>query len=359
MMYTKQDARMTQGLAILCMLVLHLFCRLGADVYGTPLIWLNDTTPLVYVFGFFAEICVPLYSLIVGYAQELLYEQGRSSWSNRRARILKLMQTYWIIVVLFSAIGLIKQDSLIPGSLASFVKTLFLLHSYNGAWWYLHSYVLLLLVPPAILLFPVRRLNSILGGGILCAIVTILWYILGRFGLRASSAPDYDWIRFILVELENLIGIMPAVWFGGFMCRYRLFDKAARWMDGFVPSKARQRRLFAVVIGILVIGFYLLHKSVLASFNAVAVFLIFNLWQKSSVAVQVFSFFGKHSTNIWLTHMFFYLCLFPSLVQELRYPLLMLLGLLVLSLAASFSVSGIHKGISRLTLRKYPLPINS
>ena len=51
-MYTKQDAKMTQGLAIVCMVVLHLFCRQGRDVLGQPLIWLNETTPFVYWFGF-------------------------------------------------------------------------------------------------------------------------------------------------------------------------------------------------------------------------------------------------------------------------------------------------------------------
>lgn len=32
--YNKQDAIMTKGLVILSMLVLHLFCRTGNDVYG-------------------------------------------------------------------------------------------------------------------------------------------------------------------------------------------------------------------------------------------------------------------------------------------------------------------------------------
>lgn len=162
-MYTKQDAKMTQGLAILCMLVLHLFCRLGKDVYGTPLIWLNERTPLVYLFGFFAEICVALYSLTLGYAQELLYEQGQSSRENRIKRILKLMETYWVVVILFSLIGLIKRDPLIPGNLLNFLKTLVLLYRYNGAWWFLHSYVFLLLIPPTIILYPVRH-SGLIGG---------------------------------------------------------------------------------------------------------------------------------------------------------------------------------------------------
>ena len=44
--YSKQDAVMIRGLAILCMVVLHLFCRTGKDVFGKPLLWINLRTPL-------------------------------------------------------------------------------------------------------------------------------------------------------------------------------------------------------------------------------------------------------------------------------------------------------------------------
>ena len=63
---------MTKGLAILSMVVLHLFCRKGENVFGTPLFWLNTDTPFVYIFGFLAEIGVPLYSMCSGYAHFML-----------------------------------------------------------------------------------------------------------------------------------------------------------------------------------------------------------------------------------------------------------------------------------------------
>ncbi len=44
--YSKQDAVMIRGLAILCMVVLHLFCRTGKDVFGKPLLWINSTIPV-------------------------------------------------------------------------------------------------------------------------------------------------------------------------------------------------------------------------------------------------------------------------------------------------------------------------
>ena len=73
--YSKQDAVMTRGMAILCMVVLHLFCRTGKDVFGRPLLWINSTIPVVFLFGFFSEICVPLYSLCAGYIVAQLSRQ--------------------------------------------------------------------------------------------------------------------------------------------------------------------------------------------------------------------------------------------------------------------------------------------
>ena len=89
--YSKQDAVMTRGMAILCMVVLHLFCRTGKDVFGRPLLWINSTIPVVFLFGFFSEICVPLYSLCAGYARQYMEEKKKSSWKNNFHRIMKLM----------------------------------------------------------------------------------------------------------------------------------------------------------------------------------------------------------------------------------------------------------------------------
>ena len=46
---TKRDSKMLKGIAILAMLMLHLFCRRDNLPY-TPLLWIGDT-PLIYYFG--------------------------------------------------------------------------------------------------------------------------------------------------------------------------------------------------------------------------------------------------------------------------------------------------------------------
>lgn len=222
--YSKQDAVMIRGLAILCMVVLHLFCRTGKDVFGKPLLWINSTIPVVFLFGFFSEICVPLYSLCAGYARQYMEEKRKSSWKNNFHRIIKLMVNYWIVLVLFSILGLIFDvDNKIPGSLIKFLKSIVLLHSYNGAWWYLNTYILLLLIPTKILLNPIKKVEY-KKGLIMCLLFEIGWYVVTKIGLIPDVPEKMKVVLFIKNELVNLITVLPFVWAGAIICKEKLVD---------------------------------------------------------------------------------------------------------------------------------------
>ena len=351
MRYTKDDARMTQGLAILCMVILHLFCRTGSNVLGTPLLWLDSETPFVFWFGFFAEICVPVYSLCTGYAQQLLWEGGRSGIRDRAGRILKLMRNYWIVLVLFCMLGLIFDNgNAIPGSLGQFLKGIVLLHSYNGAWWYLNTYVILLALPPALLLLPVRK-RKLLPGLLLCAGFHVMWYLVNKFGLVPDMVSAPAAVQFIRKELVNLAGILAYIWAGGLLCRYRVMDQLGDWFEKRIPARARKQVLLALAVVIFVLT-NLIHKAVLMGFVALAVFFLFNLWEKGQRTKRVCLFLGTHSTNIWLVHMFFYSGFLRGPVLAARYPILMLCALLALSLGSSYVIMQIDRwvqlGITRL-----------
>lgn len=346
-LYGKQDAIMTKGMAIICMVVLHLFCRTGKDVFGTPLLWLNETTPLVSWFGFFAEVCVPIYSLCAGYAQQYMEQQGKLSWKSNVRRIRKLLVNYWIILVLFCGIGfLLDIDSSIPGSLTAFIKSIFLLHSYNGAWWYLNTYILLLLIPPQILLWLVKKLKYQYGL-IFCLVLQVGWYFITRLNMIPSILPEISVAVFLEKEIVNLISILPYIWCGAFLCKGRLVEKCYSWMRRHISDKSYNLVLL-LLWGTLFICTNLIHKAVIFGIVSVLSFLIFNLLRKSKSVKMIFLFLGKHSTNIWLTHMFFYACLFKGLVIIVRYPLFILLFMLLLCIMTSYVVMGIEGIIYKL-----------
>ena len=334
---------MTRGLAILAMVVLHLFCRRGEDVFGTPLLWVNETTPLVYYFGFFAEICVPIYSLCAGYARALGCAQGRETWRGNLKRILRLMENYWIILVLFSIFGLIfDRTGSIPGTPLDFLKSVFLLHSYNGAWWYLNTYILTLLIPASVLLLPVKKLRGFEGFAVFFG-YDLLWYLIERLGLWPSSTVPV--IAFVLKEANNLLGILAWYWTGAYICKENCLDRAAAWIETHIRTQWQKPVLLLCFVS-LFIGFNLLQKAVLAGTMGVLTFFIFNLWQKSANTNKVFLFLGKHSTNIWLVHMFFYHTLFTGLVCFAKYPILILASLLILCISFSYIVLFLHNRLS-------------
>lgn len=344
MRYRKEDAQMTQGLAILCMVVLHLFCRVGSDVLGTPLLWLDSETPFVFWFGFFAEICVPVYSLCTGYAQQLLWEGGRSGIRERTGRILRLMRNYWIVLVLFCALGLVfDKTNTVPGSLGQFLKSIVLLHSYNGAWWYLNTYIILLALPPVVLLLPVHKMK-LTPGLLFCGAFHVFWYLLNKFGFIPDAASAPAALQFLRKELVNLVGILPYIWVGGLLCKYRAVERLWDWFGQVIPAKGRKTVLLTVAISGFVAA-NIIHKAVLMGFAAVAVFLLFNMWEKGQRTRKAMLFLGRHSTNIWLVHMFFYSGFLREPVLAVRYPVLMLGVLLALCICSSYVIIQIDRWI--------------
>ena len=84
-------------------------------------------------------------------------------------------------------------------------------------------------------------------------------------------------------------------------------------------------------------------RAFLGGFAALAVFLLFNLWEKGRKTRKTMLFLGKHSTNIWLVHMFFYSGFLRTPVLAVRYPIPMLIMLLALSVCASYVIMEIDR----------------
>lgn len=335
---------MTKGMAILCMVVLHLFCRRGADVYGTPLLWVSPGVPLVYWFGFYSEICIHIYSICAGYALfrgYCLSSDWKESYKACIRRLPRLLLNYWVVVCLFSVVGLlVRSQNNIPGSFSDFILNVFLLRSYNGAWWYMNTYVLLTVLSP-VLLFPIRRLSAKLSVTI-SLVISVSWYILNRFNI-ISVIPQQAVLSFVFKECKNLMDILPAVWIGASFCKAKFFDQInEKWK----VEKYQLSILVAWIILFVVTN--IIEKAVFVLPCAVLTFILFNLWIKPEWIKQAFLFLGKHSTNIWLTHMFFYLVLFKGLVQKAVYPVFMLGFMLILCIATSYVVMAIEKNVLAL-----------
>ncbi|MFD0829824.1 acyltransferase family protein [Neobacillus sp. M.A.Huq-85] len=339
MEFTKQDMKMTKGVAIMFMLLLHLFCRKDVNgLYDTfPII---NGVPLAYYIGLFGDACVPIYCFASGYGLYLSIKnsQGKTLRKNGM-RIFRLLINYWIILFLFVGIGILAGKSeTLPGNPINFILNFFVLsNSYNGAWWFLQTYIILVLVAPGLFKI-VRKYNSyaliIISGFVY--LVAYIQRIKQVIDLGDSAALNMIVNAIVLFGTSQLPFIVGAIF-----AKDKIYTKISKKLSR-VPMKNILCLLGILLLAVLH-GFY--ESMIIAPITGIAFICLFNLVDKSKRLQKVLDYFGTHSTNIWLTHMFFYMTIFPNLVFAAKYPLLIFCWLVLLCLTSSHVVNFIYKPI--------------
>ncbi len=147
----KNDAKMVQGLSVLAMVCLHLFCRENwAELYATPVMLFG--LPVSFYFAQISDFCVFGFALCSGYAHMTLYGKDHY-YRNRLTSLLVLYGKFWLIMLVFTVAAVIAGQSSVftsdlPGYFLSYTGAI---PFYNGAWWYLPVYAVLVLVSPLLM----------------------------------------------------------------------------------------------------------------------------------------------------------------------------------------------------------------
>lgn len=335
---TKRDSKMLKGVAILSMLMLHLFCRKENLPY-TPLLWIGST-PLIYYFGLFGDICVAVYCFISGYAHYL--QSSKGELQQRWKRLLRFMIPFWVIAVVFSLIGLLAGNSVIPGSIKEFLlNCLTIKNSYNGAWWYANTYILLVALQPLSRKF-VERCPAWLVILLTFAFYTVSYGI--RFwGWGACDSVIPSW------SITH-VGLLGTSYFpyaiGMLFCKKQVISLLRQRLTAI---NVRNIYIFTVL---MFTGMIVVHGMVQSLFVAVitatVTIILLCVCPLPKRLISLLCYLGEHSTNIWLVHMFFYAVLFKGFVFCAKYPIPVFLLLLLSSLASSYVIKWLSKPILKL-----------
>lgn len=335
---TKQDSKKLKGVAILSMLMLHLFCRTENLPY-TPLLWLGNT-PLIYYFGLFGDICVAIYCFVSGYAHylQLAKTEVRFRWKH----LLRFLITLWVIMVVFSLAGILTGNSAIPGSVIDFLLNgLTIKNSYNGAWWYANTYILLVALQP----FSCKYVEHCPAW--LVMLSTLAFYIVGysiRFwGWGTCNSTFLSWVI-------THIGLLGTSYFpyaiGMLFCKKRVICVLRQRV---ASCKARNIYFFtAMTFACMIIMHGFVQSLFVSVITATVTIILLCVCPLPRWATGLLCYFGEHSTNIWLVHMFFYTVLFDGFVFRAKYPILVFLLLLAVSLASSYVIKCVSKPILKL-----------
>ena len=146
----KNDSKMLQGLSVLAMVWLHLFDREHSGLF-MPLIFLGSK-PLSFLIAQLADFCVFGFAFVSGYGH-MAQSDGKGWYKRRLKGLLSVFISYWVILAVFSAVSAIAgQASFMPGSVMKFIRNALTIDSsYNGAWWYMFTYAVIVLASPLIL----------------------------------------------------------------------------------------------------------------------------------------------------------------------------------------------------------------
>lgn len=327
---TRSDTKMIQGLSVLAMVILHLFDRLDYSDLYQPLLYFKGY-PVIFYFAQLSDFCVMGFAFCSGYGLLKQYKEcDKSIYIKKRLKSLWiLLINYWIILIAFTGISIVSGNgNNMPGSFQEFIGNFITVNTtYNGAWWYLFIYILLVIFSPIIFKICNKTPSIIVLIGSFLIYVSA-YYV--RFKMNGGN-----WI----LGKYGVFGMTLFEFIIGSIC-YK-----EKWISKAKCLKDKVSKNIVLIIAVLstlliLLGHTLLVRSLfIAPATGLLIIFIFSLWEKPGWIKNIFLLIGKHSTNIWLIHMFFYLYIFKNLVFVARYPLLILLLMMIITILCSSAVN--------------------
>lgn len=336
---TKNQIKMTKGIAILFMLLLHLFCTKEYEGLYTPLIFIGDI-PLVYYLALFGDCCVAIYCFCSGYGLIISYKNNKENYiKNNLMRIFKLYINFWIILFIFVVIlgPIMGQGESYPGTFKNFILAFTALDpTYNGAWWFFTTYIILVLISPIINNMVVKYNN------ILVIALSFIFYVVAYIQrIKGVIVLDNNILNWFMRQIA-LFGTSQLPFIIGSVFAYKkIYSKFNN-----ICNKIRNKNMLGIlIIMLMIVAHGIVQTLFVAVFTGIVFICVFNLIDKPKWINRLFNYLGDHSTNIWLIHMFFYIIYFKELVYGAKYSFLIFPWLVILCLASSYIINLIYKPI--------------
>lgn len=337
---TLSQTNNTKGIAILMMVCLHLFNRPYENLFQ-PLLFIGEV-PLSYYISLFCDCCVVIYCFCSGYGLYANYEKSRTDYAQKNVkRILKLLINYWIVLLMFAVLlgWLLKKEGF-PGDFSTFLLNfLGLSNSYNGAWWFLLSYVLLVLFSP--LLF---RIQNRVPWWMVVILVWLGYSVAYVMRAKVSASYNASLMEWVVIKMA-LFGmcLMPFI-LGSLFRKHRIFTLL--W--GVFP-KGRVNDI-AGLLGILAL--IVLHgvfpSMYFAVFTGIAFIILFNGMSWPPLVTRSLAYFSGHSTNIWLVHLFLTFYYFQTEMYIPQNPTLIFIWVIGWCILCSYIINMVYRPANRL-----------
>ena len=346
------DTRVMKGIAIICMLMHHLWYfpnRLaGGSLKG--LLTVFDVPSTTYL-GLFGKICVPMFFFFGGYG---IYKRYYGQKYDLLGRLKKLYFIYWKVFLVFIPIGFLLFSSQDPYCADSFVYTRFDVFSarelisnflgfsstYNREWWFLISYAFALISFPLIRAI-IDRYSARMNVFIVIVVSLLFVNVFPSLKNVAVLGNNRMYVSFFC----QVAPYATCFWMGAVVARNGLLSRLcesaknngilnpitdiAAWMVVIFLRQSQLGEIFDI--------FYIPVLTVATM----------DLLNRVKIFKKGLELFGRQSTSMWLIHPFlcYYFGDLAKIVTAPRYAIPSLLVLIVMSYVISVLLDYLWKGI--------------
>lgn len=320
---TKQESQIMKGVAIIMMLILHLF---GKTNVGYMSVLEIGTEPIEYILRS-AVNPVSFFLILSGYGMHYIFKSGKND--HKWSRILKLYVHWWVAILIFTILGGLIG---IRHYYTDFNSVIANYTGYKCTWnyegWFLFPYVGLMLVSSWIF----RVVDKIRSKYVVFCMLLLglcLGFVVSRYRDVLNGLIDNP--------LFAMFSLLPAFVIGSVFHREQIVSKVQN--RNLQPFVCVALLLFLIVV-VCTIGSAAMNTIYAMLF--IVLFLAFPRWR---FVDNVLAFLGNHSMNIWFTHTWFSNYLFHEQIYSLKYSVVILIVVLLLSLASSYLINCIVEGV--------------
>lgn len=334
---TKQQTIQIKGVAILMMLWLHLFSNYDTVEHCSNFLTFWNGDYMAFVLKKLCSMCVPIYIFLGGYGLAKTYLAATKM--NNNIRVLTLYVNFWIIFLLSYPIGCLLNPALFMNSISEICANAIAFDcTFNGAWWFLFPYALITLASSKLIEFLKYGSRK----RIICYFtVALILFVISY--VRLEAIDSHDWLSLIEVNAWRTAEMLLMFGAGVMFALHNVIERVS------LPKSS-------IVLWVLFVVLILLKLSIGASSLlhppfVLAMILIWCRLQHSKITNNILAFIGKHSTNLWLIHYFFFAYIAHGELYALKYPIAIYLSLVAVSLFTSMLISMIFQPL-RNHLRK-------
>jgi len=338
-MFSLQQSNQLKTIAILMMMFLHLFNRSYENLFQ-PLVFIGKT-PLSYYISLFCDACVPIFAFVSGYGLYYKYQQDEKLYKKTNIkRIKKLYINYWIVLLLFAVLlGLVLNKDGYPGSWSKILLNISGLDpSYNGAWWFFTTYIFFI-ITSGVWFALLDKINPFLYFSILLVIYFGAFY----FRIYKTNLFDNNILNWFHKQSALYFCTLFQFMLGAFALKYKWAHKIS-----FYFQDLKYKNLIIILLIFFLVAVHaIVPNFIIAPFIGVVFIFLFIQFNFSISFKKGLDLFSKHSTNMWLTHMFFYMIFFSDFVYGFKYVPLIFLVLIILCLLSSYVINFINDKIRK------------